>query len=206
MKYKILKQFSVIGILLTACTTIYFFASAFISTYTAIGNKKDVFNDITFQLLKPFNFLTSNIAYTVATFILAFMSVIFCRICHIIKSYCSYNLIEERNELFHKKHPTSLAKIKAMYPDDKEKWKAFARGELVENNGINIYHPKLAKYNVESRIEREVKFTHMVKDFVFKDFFSKPEYRRDTFPNHRSYEEYLRDAQEEREELDELRR
>lgn len=188
----------------TILLSIYFLGNFAVSIYSFISKKNDVLNDLTFNLIH--HNLTSKILLSVFSLLLCFVFVITFRIFQITKSWCEYNIIETRSELFYKKHPTALDKIKSMYPNDTEKWKSYARGEFRENNGIYIYNEKLEKYNVENRIEREVPLSNMLKDFLLVDPFSKPYYRQDTFPNHRSYEEYLQDMSEEATELEALRR
>lgn len=204
MKYKAIRALSFIGMPLCFTGVIYLIGNFAVSIYSFASQKNEVFNDITFNLIKQNN-LTIKIVFSVSCFILSFAFLILFRINQIIKSWCEYNDLNIKDGLFYKKHPTALAKIKSMYHDNIDKQKSYARGEFKENNGIFIHHAKLEKYNVENRIERNVPLSNMLKDFILIDPFSKPYYRRDTFPNHRSLEEAMIALQEENEELERLR-
>lgn len=195
MKYKIIKNLAITWMVWTALFSFYFLANFSVSIYGFISKKSDVINDLTLHLLP--NNLTSKILFCVFSLLLCLVSVIAFRVLQITKSWCEYNIVEKRNELFGKKHPTALDKIKSIYPNNPEKWQSYARGEFRENNGVYIYNETLAAFNAQDRIENQVPLSNMLKDFLLVAPFSKPYYRQGTFPNHRSYQQYMEDKYKE---------
>lgn len=199
MRYKVHSKLFAIGCILSCCLSILFGGYFIITFYGLIAKHNEIIKETSFNLIN--SNLGVSIGFCVGVCLLSICFGFFGRICHIGVFWSKYQDVEYRDLLYDKKHPTALDKIKALYPNDVEKWKSYARGEFKENNGIYIYTEKLEKYNVQNRIEKNVKFSDMVHDFTITNPFAVPKYRKDTFPQHRSYEDYLSDLEKEKEEL-----